>query len=122
LGWAAAAFAVRLAAAAVFAGPIVFVDSAGISAAGAFASAVSSAAGSVPATPTVLERVRWQVSHVVIVRTSVPSCRSSTRKVRGRAQNEQKATSVVTLTWPGRLFTSDEGTGLLTLREQFAFL
>jgi len=33
----------------------------------------SSSAGAVPATPMVLDNVRWQVSQVMIVRTSVPS-------------------------------------------------
>ena len=51
---------------------------------------------STAATPIELESVRWQLSQVTIVRTSAPSCRSSRRRVRGRAQKEQKATSVVT--------------------------
>jgi len=43
------------------------------SAAGAATSAVfSAAAGSACATPMELERVRWQVSHVTMVRTRVP--------------------------------------------------
>ena len=42
----------------------------GVTASGAMASA---SAGSAAATPIVLDSVRWQVSHVMIVRTSVPS-------------------------------------------------
>src|SRR5579859_3291214 len=80
--------------------------------AGATTSAASAGAGPVPATSIVLESVRWQVSHVTVARTNVPRCRSSRRSVRGRPQNEQNATSVVTLTWPGRLFMSPEITGL----------
>jgi hypothetical protein len=34
---------------------------------------VSGSAAGVPATPIVLDRVRWHVSQVMIVRTSVPS-------------------------------------------------
>jgi hypothetical protein len=58
----------------------------------------SSAGGSTLATPTELDSVRWQVSQVTMVRTSVPSWCCSFRKVRGRPQNEQNATSVVTTT------------------------
>ena len=102
----AAALGVRWADAGGFAGAAVFRGSAATSVVGVLASVASEAVGSALATPMVLERVRWQVSHVTVVRTKVPRCRSSRRSVRGRAQKEQKATSVVTLTWPGRLFMS----------------
>jgi hypothetical protein len=74
----------------------------------------SAAAGSVEATPIELESVRWHVSHVMIVRTRVPSWCSSRRRVRGLPQKLQYATSVVTLTWPGRLFMSALSYGKLS--------
>ena len=69
--------------------------------------AASLAAGSVLATPIVLESVRWHVSHVTTVRTNVPSWCSSRRRLRGRPQKEQTLTSVVTVTCPGLLFMPD---------------
>jgi hypothetical protein len=73
-------------------------------AAGAFGStsaaagvASSGVATSASATPTVLESTLWQFSQVTNVRISAPSCRSSMRSVRVRAQKGQNATSVVTL-------------------------
>jgi hypothetical protein len=58
----------------------------------------SDASASALATETELESVRWHVSQVTMVRTSAPSWCCSFLKVRGRPQNEQKATSVVTTT------------------------
>src|SRR5207245_3326568 len=49
----------------------------------------SAAAGSADATPTELDSVRWQLSHVTMLRTRVPSWCSSRRRFRGRPQNEQ---------------------------------
>jgi hypothetical protein len=71
------------------------------------AGAVSLAGASALATPIVLERVRWHVSHVTTVRTNVPSWCSSRRRLRGRPQKEHMATSVVTVTCPGLLFMPD---------------
>jgi hypothetical protein len=68
------------------------------SAAGSGSAATDSDAGSTLATAIVLDSVRWQVSQVTMVRTSAPSWCCSFRSVRGRPQNEQKATSVVTTT------------------------
>ncbi len=47
-----------------------------------------------------LDRVLWQLSHVTVVRMSAPNCRSSRRRLRGRLQKGQKATSVVTFVCP----------------------
>jgi len=74
----------------------------------------SAAAGSLEATPIELESVRWHVSHVTIVRTRVPSWCSSRRRVRGLPQKEQWATSVLTLTCPGRRFMSALSYGKLS--------
>jgi len=87
----------------------------GVAAAGAstfFGS--SAAAGSLEATPIELDSVRWHVSHVTIVRTRVPSWCSSRRRVRGLPQKEQWATSVLTLTCPGRRFMSALSYGKLS--------
>lgn len=99
--------------AAGFVAPAVFVlasaaagftgGSAAASGTGVGAAACSAASACVAATPIVLESVRWQVSQVTIVRTRPPRRCSSRRRVRGRSQNEQYATSVVTVTLPGRL-------------------
>jgi hypothetical protein len=66
--------------------------------------AASAAASWAPATPIVLESVRWQLSHATIVRTSAPRCRSSRRRFRVRSQKEQYPVSMVTLICPGLRF------------------
>ena len=67
--------------------------------------AAASAGASGSATPIVLDSTRWQLSHEVTVRMSVPSCRSSRRRFLVRSQKEQKPVSTLTLICPGRLFT-----------------
>src|SRR5437879_10478745 len=53
------------------------------------ATGASAATGSADATRAALDRVRWQVSQVTMLRTRVPSWCSSRRRLRGRPQNEQ---------------------------------
>jgi hypothetical protein len=74
LGFAPAAFGLAVA--------FALAGAAGFTAAGlpssllglfGFSATASAAGGSAAATPIVLDNVRWQVSHVTMVRTSAPS-------------------------------------------------